>query len=277
MNDELNRDLSNNNTQDKNLSSDQTQLNDDKLSPELEEKAQKVIQIVEMILDNNSKIRDVVKIQKRRLLIEDDNDADELDDPKTAFVKLGKKIVNYYSNKASVSGGVSSLPALLPGVGSLIGILGGSAADIAFMLKYEIEMTLCLCDAIGLDIDDEYIRKLAFTLAIVSSFDIMSHNSKTPDSVKIVASAFWDYSARKLSKHLITVLASILWLNASRGLVKAVPVVGVIVGASFNKLMTKRTGLSCIDALWIRRPELNNNPDQNNDYDDEVYDAELLD
>ena len=241
-------------------------------SAELEKKAEKILSAVNRILDSNDKIRAVCKKYERKALIcAEDND----DDEKYLYMDAGKRIITHYSDRASVSGGLTGLPSMLPGMGTIVSLVGASAVDIVLMLKFEIEMSLCLCCLAGFDIDDERSRQLAYALAVVSSRDILSSRSEDVQSKAIVKSAFWDYSVRELSKHVIKTVMAILCMNITKGMFKALPFVGIAVGASFNKVITRRTGQCCLDALWLRR-HTSSGPD-NQAADDVVLDAEILD
>ncbi len=238
-------------------------------STETTAKAEKVFHAVERLIDSNDKLISVCKKMKRAVLI--GCDEDELDD-KALYMKTGQKIVGHYSDMTCLTGGVSALPAVIPGIGNLATFVGGNLLDIVLMLKYEVEMSLCLCYLAGFDISEERNRHLAYTVACVSSYDILSGKSRTADGLAIVESAFWDYSLRQLSKYIITIISKIVCLNISKGIVRAIPFVGMIVGASVNKVMTKRTGLSCQDAIWVRRPR----PDKDGRVDSQVFDAEII-
>lgn len=238
-------------------------------SVETTAKAEKVFHAVERLIDSDDKLIAICKKMRRAVLIESDDD--ELDD-KALYMKTGQKIVSHYSDMTCLTGGVSALPAVIPGVGNLATFVGGNLLDVVLMLKYEVEMSLCLCYLAGFDLSDERNRHLAYTVACVTSYDILSGKSKTVDGLAIVESAFWDYSLRQLSKYIITIISKIVCLNVSKGLFRAIPVVGVIVGASVNKVMTKRTGLSCQDAIWVRRPRIN----ENGCVEEQVLDAEII-
>ena len=241
-------------------------------SAELEDKANKILLAVNRILDSNDKIRAVCKKCKRQAMLASDDDED---DEKAIYMDAGKRIITHYSDRASISGGLTSLPAMVPGIGTVATLVGTSAVDLVLMLKFEVEMSLCLCHLAGFDINDERNRQLAFALATVSSRDILANQNEEPHSTGIVQSAFWDYSVRQLSKHILRNITAILCLNLTRGMIKTLPFVGIAVGASFNKVMTKRTGLCCLDAFWLRRylPAKQLAPEN----DDTVYDAEILD
>ena len=241
-------------------------------SAEVEAKAEKILNAVSRILDSNDKIRSVCKKYKRQALLNTDDDDD---DEKSIYMEAGKRIITHYSDRASISGGLAGLPSMIPGLGTAVSIIGASTADIVLMLKFEFEMALCLCCLTGFDIDEERNRQLAYALATASSRDILTNQDELLQSKTIVGSAFWDYSVRQLSKHIIKNITAILCINLTKGMIKALPFVGAAVGASFNKVMTKRTGLCCLDALWLRRHTAISLSSDNED--DVVYDAEILD
>ena len=233
------------------------------------ENAKKVLHAIDRLIDSDDKIRAVCDRMKRAFL-EDEDEVEENVKPDLLFRETAKLIVAHYAKRSSVSGGLSGLTSLIPGFGSLLALVGSSLADVVFMLKYEVEMTLCLCHLAGYDISDPHDRQLAFTLASVSSYEVMQSDNKVLDTASLVGAAFWDYSVRELSKHLITVVARILCLWLSRGLVRSVPVLGVVVGASVNHVMTKRTGKFCTEVL------MNKPKSARHDNSGEVFEATFV-
>jgi len=73
------------------------------------------------------------------------------------------------------------------------------------------------------------------------------------DVLNITSTAVWNYSPRQVSKIIITVVAKLILAMSARGLIKALPLVGVIVGGSVNKLMSTKVGNHCIGELLARR------------------------
>ena len=261
---------------------DEEHETEDDLDDEGERQASRVLRAVEVLVDSDEKITTVAKRKKCRVLLDAD-DKDELPlDEKTLFMRTGAEIIKHYSRRASVSGGVSGLPAMLPGVGSLVGFVGASALDLVYMLKFEVEMSLCLFHLAGFDISQERIRKLAITIVTVASSDVIKMK-KEVDTVSLMGAAFWDYSVRQLSRHLITTISRILVVSTSRQLVRALPLLGVVVGATVNKVMLNRTGNACLDALWIHRNQIEEENLRDGEHgekdgkSDTVYDAEFLD
>ncbi|MFA5624688.1 MAG: hypothetical protein WC966_06505 [Bradymonadales bacterium] len=226
---------------------------------------ERVLRAVESLIQTNEQIIAVCDDCRQKVMSKNAELSEKL-----AFKKIARRIVRHYADKSALSGGISGLPAFLPGIGSLVAFVGASAVDVVLTLKFEVEMTLCLCHLAGFDIYNERDRQLAFTLASVSSYDVRSSDSAVLDTLALARAAFWDYSMRQLSKYLLSMIGKIIVLSAAKSAFRAVPVLGVLVGISVNKVLSTRTGNYCISALWQRRPKTPNN--KNSD----VVDAKIV-
>ena len=216
------------------------------------ENAKKILRAIEAILDDNEDIIAVYEKACLKVTSKNDNEDNPLSETQW-FTEVGKKIVNHYTTKATASGAISGVPAVIPGLGSLVGFLGASIADVVLTLKFEVEMTLCLCHLAGFNIEKERHRQLAFTLASVTSYEIRKTKNTIKDSTSLAASAFWDYSIRQLSKYLFIMISKRALLASMKKTLLIVPVVGIAIGAGMNRILTKKTGLYVLDTLWDRR------------------------
>jgi hypothetical protein len=165
---------------------------------------------------------------------------------------IARQLIANYSTKSAISGGVTSLPGLLPGVGSALVLLGGALVDVAFTLKYEVEMVLCLTYLYGRDIRDERERWLAYVMAGVHVHEARSGQNYLMDLVEAELDALPRYAPRQLFKLAGSIFGKLALLSASKGLARAIPLVGIVVGASTNKFMTNSVGWWCVDALERR-------------------------
>jgi len=161
--------------------------------------------------------------------------------------------VNHFSNLTAISGGASALPALLPGMGSLLAMTGGTLADMGLMLKFEVEMAMVLSHVYGFDLREPAERQLAFLLASVGTYEARSGESFLADAARAEGVAIWNYAPRQISKTLVKVLTKIALLQTWKGFVRALPLVGIAVNASMNKVLTRRVGERCRDDLRTRR------------------------
>jgi uncharacterized protein (DUF697 family) len=162
---------------------------------------------------------------------------------------VAERIIRSFSNRSAFAGGVTALPSMLPGGGTLLTLVGGSLADMTMMLKHEVELALCLTHLYGHDIREEKMRWLAYTLAAVNTYEVSSGRNFFVDVAEAQLEALSKYTPRQLSKLVITVLGKYALFSASRGLVRAIPFVGIAVSASANKLIVSASGWRCVDAL----------------------------
>jgi uncharacterized protein (DUF697 family) len=170
------------------------------------------------------------------------------DDPD--FLELvADRIISNYSTRSAIFGGVTAAPAMIPGVGSMLAVVGGSVVDITFMLKHEVEMAMCLTYLYGRDIRDETHRWLAYALAGIRMYEVQSGRNYFVDLAEAQLEALPKYTPRQLSKLAITAVGKVALLGASKSLVRVVPIVGIVVSASANKLLTTSVGWWCVDAL----------------------------
>ncbi|MBI3725311.1 EcsC family protein [bacterium] len=162
--------------------------------------------------------------------------------------------IAHYAWSAALSGGATALPGIVPGLGSLLAVTGGTLVDMGLLLKFEVELSLVLSTLHGFDIAREEERQLAFLLASVGTYDARTGWSYLGDVARAEVVAIWNYAPRELSKMLVTVMAKLALVLISRSFVRALPLVGIGVGASMNKVLTERVGERCKNELRRRKP-----------------------
>lgn len=165
-----------------------------------------------------------------------------------------QKIIARYANRAAMAGGASSLPALLPGLGTMAAFVGGGLVDMTMCLKYEIEMALALSSLHGFDIRDPRERQLAYLLAASHTYESTPGSVPIADFLKIELDAIWHYTPRQLGKLVTALFVKLAIAYSGKGFVRAVPLVGLIASGGINKALTHRLGKSVIKA-FERRPE----------------------
>ena len=214
------------------------------------ERGRKLLSAVERIIDDTENIIAVV-----------DRHAEHLRSSQPGIEEgdlrglVAEKLVAHYSTASAISGGATALPALFPGAGTIIALTGGTLLDVAFVLKYEVEMSLALCWNFGFDVREDRERELAFLLASVLTHDESTGESFINDVAKAEAEALWNYAPRQVPKLLAQVFARIAVRQAAKGLARVLPFVGIAVGAGMNKALTSKTGKQMIVELQRRREE----------------------
>ncbi len=214
------------------------------------ERGRKLLSAVERIIDDSENIIAVVDRHAEHARSEQPGiDQDVLRD------LIADKLVKHYSTSSAISGGATALPAIFPGAGSIIALTGGTLLDVAFVLKFEVEMALALCWNYGFDIREERERELAFLLASVLTHDESTGESFLNDVMRAEGQALWNYAPRQVPKLIVQVLARIALRQAAKGLARALPFVGVAIGAGLNKALTTKTGKQMVEELKRRRAE----------------------
>lgn len=207
------------------------------------ESGQKLLSAVERIADDPDEIIAIVDTLRRG------GDMENADVRK----KLSADIIDRYSTRSAISGGVAALPGIVPGLGTLVAFAGGTLVDMAMMLKFEVEMAMALSWVHGFDIRLEKERQIALLLASVSTYEAKSGRNYFVDLAEAEGTAIWNYAPRQVSKILVSVMTKIALLAISKGFARTLPVVGIVVGSGMNKVLTRRVGKRCAEELGRRR------------------------
>ena len=211
------------------------------------EKAKQILTAVERILASSQSIRSTVEDARARA-----KEKHLLQKIDTVRELTAHEVARHYSNRTAIAGGVVGLPGLILGVGSIAVSIGGGLAELTYLLKCEVEMTLALSHLYGFDIDDPRERQLAFLMASVGTYDATGRNFFV-DVMKVEGTAIWNYVPRKVGKFVVEVVAVMVAMYWWRGLIKALPVVGVGIGIGMNKVLTQRVGARVTRDLRTRR------------------------
>lgn len=174
---------------------------------------------------------------------------EDAEDPRAA---AAERIVRHFANRSAMSGGATSLPAIVPGLGTLVAMVGGTLVDMALMLKFEVEMAMCLTHLYGHDIREARERQFAYLLASVSTYEASGDTSLLGDLARAEGTAIWNYTPREYGKFIIKVFAILAVIRLAPGAIKALPFVGIAVSAGMNGALTRRVGAKCIRELELR-------------------------
>jgi len=212
-----------------------------------EQRGRRLLNAIERLVCEPDEIIEAVEILKY-------NDEPGAAPSENAFLRgVAADIISTYSTRSAIGGGLTAAPAVVPGVGTLVATVGGSMVDMAWMLRQEVEMALCLTYLYGFDITDERERWLAYGLASISTYDARDGRNYFADLAEAQIEAMVKYTPRQLSKLVATQLGKLALARAPGGFFRAVPLVGVVVSASGNKVLTSAVGWRCQAALARRR------------------------
>ncbi len=216
-----------------------------------EEKGKKILHAVERIVTSSEAIKMTVAAAREK--VEEGLKGAALREA------TANELIRSYSNRAAIAGGASGLPALIPGFGSIALAIGGGLAELTLLLKWEVEMALALSHLYGFDIDDPRERQLGFLMASVGTYDASGKNFFV-DAMQVEGTALWNYAPRAVGRMVVSAFAMVAAMYLWRGLIKAVPFVGIGVGASMNKVLTRRVGKRVMRDCATRRELMADGP-----------------
>lgn len=166
--------------------------------------------------------------------------------------RLSSQIIAEFSTRSAIAGGAAALPGLLPGGGYIAALVGGALVDMTLALKHDVEMILCLSHLYGFDIRDERERWLAYVLAGVRVHATERKQNYLLDLLEVQLDALPKYTPRQLFKLAASAIGRRALLSLSRGYLRVLPLVGVVVSASTNKFTTTSVGWGCVEVLERR-------------------------
>jgi uncharacterized protein (DUF697 family) len=214
-----------------------------------EVKGKQLLSAVERLVSSNDTLRTHVAVCEARAKAR----SPEASKSKDTFRQLvAQELTRSYSNRAAIAGGATALPALIPGVGSLAAGIAGTFAELAYLLKTEVELCLSISHVYGFDIDEPQERQLSFLLAAVSTYDASGKNFFV-DVVRAEGVAIWNYGSRVLARMVIKAMTALALAYVWRGLLRMVPVLGIVIGSGMNKVLTERVGERASRDLRTRR------------------------
>jgi hypothetical protein len=215
------------------------------MDTEQQRAGRRLLSAVERLLDDPENIMEIVE-RKRRAAERRGLGGEE------QRTWLGEQLVEHYSDRTGLSGGVSALPGILPGLGTIAAATGVALADMGLLLKFEVEMALALAYAWGHDISQERERRLALLLAAVRTHDARTEGNFLLDVAEAEGEAVWNYAPRQVAKLLGIVGAHLALKQAGKTALRALPIVGVVIGVGLNKSLTGRVGRRIIEDLEQR-------------------------
>lgn len=156
---------------------------------------------------------------------------------------VADKIISRYCLLSATSGGTTALVGVVPGLGTVAAMLGGGLTDAAVSMKLQVDMTMCLAETFGWDLDTEDARHLAFLIAAGGTLEKAGAEAATRIASKAGVSMLRQYlkgAALTALKELFKKLGIIFTRKA---LEKALPFgIGVVIGSSANYALTNYVG-----------------------------------
>lgn len=176
----------------------------------------------------------------------------ELDDE--ARLECGQAIVRRFSKLAASAGAATALAGVVPGIGTAVALLGGTATDLAVTLKWQVDMCACLIHLYGYDLGNPEAQHLVFALAFLGALENAGQGAAVKLGSKAGVKALRGLLKGPALVFVKELLKKVGITFTRKALEKAIPFgVGVVVGGSSNYLLTRFIGGRAIAHLELDR------------------------
>jgi hypothetical protein len=157
-------------------------------------------------------------------------------------------IIDNYSYYTAFAGGVAGLVGVVPGLGTVVAGLGGGAADAALSMKWQIEMVMAIATIYGRDIMVEDEKLLCFMVAGLGTINEFGKQGAKAMGSKAFCNMIKQYLKGSVLLAVKQVFKKLGIVFTKKAVVKFAPFgIGVIIGASANKVLTKYVGSKAKD------------------------------
>lgn len=169
------------------------------------------------------------------------------------------KIVSRYSKLAAASGAVTSLPGIIPGIGTAVSAVGGSMADISTCIKFQVDMTMCLAIAINKELNNEDAKHLSYIIALSGTIEQAASKGATNLATKASVRLIQQYLKGSTLIVIKELFKKVGIEFTKKAAIRIIPFgIGTIIGAGTNFALTKYVGKAAIEILRIHKNEMGN-------------------
>lgn len=198
----------------------------------------RLLKAVEAIAINPEDAKDLVRKYERKIRKNHPNSSETAQQEMVA-----DKIIERYAYLSAVSGGVTALAGVVPGVGTAVAMLGGTAADVVVTIKLQVDMSMCIAEAFGYDLNNEDARHLSFLIAAGGTLEQTGAKLATDIGSKAGVNMLRQYLRGAVLVAVREFFRRLGIVFTRKALEKALPFgIGVGVGSSANYILTKYVG-----------------------------------
>ncbi|MGP2440513.1 hypothetical protein [Streptomyces sp. JW3] len=164
--------------------------------------------------------------------------------------RIAAKIIGRYSKMSAAAGAATAVPSVIPGVGTAVAILGGSATDVAMALKLQVDMCMCLVEVFETELSTEDKKHLAFTLALAGSAEQLASKGGKAAVTKIAEKLVYQYLSGPALVTIKELFKKVSITFTQKAMAKAIPAgVGVAFSSSTNYVLTRVVGRVAVAVL----------------------------
>lgn len=211
--------------------------------------------------DNNSSLMKIVEAiaispQDARVMVEQYEIQIRKAKPTASNEEIQKlitqKIINRYSKLAATSGATTALPGAFPGLGTMIGVVGGGALDVSVCMKLQVDMTMCLGIAINGGMSNEDAKHMSYIIALFGTLEQLGTTGATKIASKAGVKMLRTYLSGATLVFIKELFKKVGISFTQKAAAKAIPFgVGVIIGGGANYALTKYVGNTARDTFLI--------------------------
>jgi EcsC family protein len=168
--------------------------------------------------------------------------------------RVADKIIARYAQLAAISGGATALTGIIPGLGTALAALGGGLADTAVCMKLQVDMTCCLAEAFGYDLNKQDARELAFLIAAGGALEQAGKELGVKLASKAGVRLLRQYLKGAALQAVKEFFRRIGIIFTRKALERALPFgIGVIIGSTANYALTRYVGAQAKEWFVIDR------------------------
>lgn len=172
---------------------------------------------------------------------------EELDD-EDIKEKVANKVIQNYSYMAAFGGGATALTGVIPGLGTVLSVGGGTTADVALCMKLQIEMTKSIAHIYGHDILKEEEQRLCFIIAGLGAVNQAAQKGAQEISSKAFVKMVQQYLKGSTLVAVKEIFKKVGITFTRKSLEKAIPFgIGTIISFGVNKTLTWYVGVRARD------------------------------
>lgn len=172
---------------------------------------------------------------------------------------VAKSIVDKYTWLASISGGATALPSVIPGVGTVLAVGGGATADIVICMKLQVDMCMCLAQNYDYDITSADGQNLAFLIAGCGALGQSAAKGTSNIASKAGVKMIHQYLKGAVLQTIKEIFKKVGITFTRKALEKAIPFgIGVLVGAGANYALSLYIGKQAIKWFQLDREDNHN-------------------
>jgi hypothetical protein len=172
--------------------------------------------------------------------------------------QVADKIVARYSKLSAVSGGLTALVGVVPGVGTILAAVGGGVADTAICMKLQVDMCMCIAEAYGWDLHNEDARHLGLLIAAGASLEHVGTEVGTRVASKAGVKMLQQYLKGAALQALKALFKKIGIIFTRKALERAPPFgIGVVLGSTANYALARYVGAQARDWFKLERENRN--------------------